>query len=152
MNAIYLVNGSPHRLCDCSPYKGDCPKGVKRTLATSDLSRCLIPAPDVMMALTPQSESERTAWKPGDTRVVCAALMDASGRVVTGPRHFDGTMMEQIKRGPDVDAWRGAEQGFVDQKGHFLTREQAHEIAARQGQIIRRVGSDEMSLFSENLY
>lgn len=57
MNAIYLVNGSPHRLCDCSPYKGDCPKGVKRTLATSDLSRCLIPAPDVMMALTPQSES-----------------------------------------------------------------------------------------------
>lgn len=98
-----------------------------------------------------QSESERT-WKPGDTRVVCAALMDASGRVVTGPRHFDGTMMEQIKRGPDVDAWRGAEQGFVDQKGHFLTREQAHEIATRQGQIIRRVGSDEMSLFSENLY
>lgn len=93
-----------------------------------------------------------TPWKPGDPRVVCAALRDASGRLVTGARHFDGVMMEQIMRGADTDAWRGAEQGFINQRGNFLTREEAHEIATRWGQILRRVGSDSMSLFSENLY
>lgn len=91
-------------------------------------------------------------WQPGEPRVVCAALKDTNGRIVTGARHFDGVMMEQIKRGPAVDDWRGAEQGFIDQKGNFLTREEAHEIASRHRQILRRVGSDEMSLFSENLY
>lgn len=95
---------------------------------------------------------ERGAWQPGEPRVVCAALKDANGRIVTGARHFDSVMMEQIKRGPAVDDWRGADQGFIDQKGNYLTREEAHVIASANKQILRRVGSDECSLFSENLY
>jgi hypothetical protein len=101
--------------------------------------------------LSAQSESASIVWKPGEQRVVCAALRDAAGRLVTGARHFDQVMLEQIKRGPDTDAWRGAEQGFIDQHGKFLTREEAMAIATKWGQIIR---DDEgrQSLFSENLY
>jgi hypothetical protein len=49
-------------------------------------------------------------------------------------------------------AWCVAEQGFVDQKGRFLTREQARAIAERRGQIRYRCGGDEKKLFSDNLY
>jgi hypothetical protein len=45
-----------------------------------------------------------------------------------------------------------AEQGFVDQHGVFLTREEAMEIARAAGQIVRRCGGDSIRLFSENLY
>lgn len=92
-----------------------------------------------------------TTWQPGEQRVVCAALKDAAGRIVTGARHFDVVMIEQIKRGPATDAWRSAEQGFIDQFGTFLTREEAMVIATKWGQIIR---DDEgrQSLYSENLY
>lgn len=59
MSAIMLVNGKPHRLCDCDPHKGECPRGIKRTLATTDFSRCLIPAPDVLIAGTAVPEALR---------------------------------------------------------------------------------------------
>lgn len=45
-----------------------------------------------------------------------------------------------------------AEQGFIDQRGAFLTREEAHKVATGAGQIIRRCGGDDGRLFSENLY
>lgn len=106
----------------------------------------------VQKFLPKQTLPSAIAWKPGEPRVVCAAIRDPHGRLVTGARHFDGVMMEQIRRGPGSDSWRGGEQGFIDQHGKFLTREEAHEIATRWGQILRRVGSDSMSLFSENLY
>jgi len=48
-----------------------------------------------------------------------------------------------------VEPW---EQGFVDQHGEFMTREEAHKVAIEAGQIIRRCGGDEERLFSENLY
>jgi hypothetical protein len=62
-------------------------------------------------------------WKRGDRRVVCAACRDPEGRIVTGARHFDAVMMEQIKRSTKPEAWRAGEQGFIDQFGAFLTRE-----------------------------
>lgn len=40
---VYLVEGKPHRLCDCDPRKEHCARGAKRTLATTEFSRCLIP-------------------------------------------------------------------------------------------------------------
>jgi len=43
-------------------------------------------------------------------------------------------------------------QGFVTNKGEFLTREEAWIIALAEGQIIRRCGGDGEKLFSENLY
>ena len=84
--------------------------------------------------------------------IVCAALLNKDGRIVCGPRHFDQTMMGQIKDRPDVNTWRDADQGFIDQHGVYLTREEAWEIAELEGQIRRRVGSDIPVLFSENLY
>jgi hypothetical protein len=42
-------------------------------------------------------------------------------------------------------------QGFVDNKGNFLTRKEALLIAEKENQIIRRCGGD-VELYSENLY
>jgi hypothetical protein len=44
------------------------------------------------------------------------------------------------------------EQGFIDQFGKFLTREEAWVIASENGQIRRQVGGDQSRLYSENLY
>lgn len=93
-----------------------------------------------------------TTWKRGEQRVVCAANRDASGRIVLGARHFDAVMMEQIKRSPDANAWRNAEQGFIDQFGKFLTREEARIVAEKQGQILEECGGNGIDLYSENLY
>lgn len=79
-----------------------------------------------------------------DRRVVCAALRDSHGTIICGPRHWDS-----ICRGTSKGGW---EQGFVDQRGAFLTREEAWKVAFDAGQILRRVGGDEGHLYSENLY
>lgn len=50
MNTIYLVDGKPHRICDCPKLEGKCPRGVERTLQTTQLSQCFVPAPDVLIA------------------------------------------------------------------------------------------------------
>jgi hypothetical protein len=85
-----------------------------------------------------------------DQRVVCAAIRDAAGKIICGPRHFDLIMNRTLLSFMDyVTPW---EQGFVDQFGNFLTREQAWIVAERNGQIIRRVGGDGVKLYSENLY
>lgn len=79
-------------------------------------------------------------------RVVCAALRHGS-TIICGPRHWDS-----ICRGTSKGGW---EQGFVDQRGVFLTREEAWKVAEAAGQILRRVGGDDMNggrLYSENLY
>jgi hypothetical protein len=48
--------------------------------------------------------------------------------------------------------WRDADQGFIDQRGNYLSREEALVIAKEQNQILRRCGGDHRELFSENLY
>ena len=81
--------------------------------------------------------------------IVCAANRK-DGIIVCGARHFDSIMRNQIERmGMDSKNW---EQGFIDQKGNFLTREEAHKIASENNQIKRRCGGDENKLYSENLY
>lgn len=82
-----------------------------------------------------------------ERRIVCAAIRDGHGSIICGPRHWD-----KICRSTKHDAW---EQGFVDQRGEFLTREEAWKVAEAAGQILRRVGGDSINggrLFSENLY
>jgi hypothetical protein len=76
--------------------------------------------------------------------VVCAALRNVHGTIICGPRHWDS-----ICRGTSKDGW---EQGFVDQRGVFMTREEAWKVAEAAMQIIRRCGGDGERLFSENLY
>lgn len=66
------------------------------------------------------------------TPLVRACALRVNGEVFTGPSH--GEIMD------DLDA-RGivynstSEDGFIDQEGVFLTREQAFEVAQRAGQM-----------------
>jgi hypothetical protein len=87
--------------------------------------------------------------------VVCAALRCIQdGILVLGVRHYDAPMHEHIKRIRSIDPYAlvNWEQGFIDNKGNFLTREEAWVVARDAEQIIRRVGGDGTKLFSENLY
>ncbi len=86
-------------------------------------------------------------------RVVCAAMRHSAGSVICSPRHWDKVAVDRV--GGQGGPWKGAEQGFVDQRGVFMTREEAWKVAEAAGQIIRRVGGDTLNgghLFSENLY
>jgi len=84
--------------------------------------------------------------------VVCAACR-VNGTMVCGARHFDKVMTDQIARLPLRLSWNTAEQGFINQFGDFLTREEAMKIVKENGQPfnIERNGGD-VSLFSEGLY
>lgn len=97
---------------------------------------------------------------PGGTTkryVVCAANRDTDGRIFLGVRHHCQLMNQNLKAA-DV---KGAttEQGFVDQFGTFMDREEAWKVAVAQCQIRRLVGYDYEvdsrltgKLYSENLY
>ena len=88
-------------------------------------------------------------------RIVCAAVRDPSnGLIICGARHMDFLMIDVLIRlGYSADKspvdW---EEGFVDNKGNFLDRQEAHKVATATGQIIQRCGGDARHLFSEILY
>lgn len=84
--------------------------------------------------------------------------------IICGARHYDEVMRTAIlalySHCLDLDTamkmarhegWYGCEQGFIDQKGEFLTREQAWKIAEAAGQI-RQVTGKPGTLYSEDLY
>lgn len=90
-------------------------------------------------------------------RIVCAANR-IGGKVYLGVRHYDEHMRVSMKEN-DVnlflDVGYKMEQGFIDNKGNFLSRTEAWKVAEREGQIVRRVGGDDVdggTLYSENLY
>lgn len=83
-------------------------------------------------------------------RVVCAAIKHKeSGLIICGARHFDEVMVKLIQ--DREESWATADQGFIDQWGNFLTRQEAFTIAKRMEQI-RDVPNIEGTLFSEDLY
>jgi hypothetical protein len=85
--------------------------------------------------------------------VVCAAIRNGGYEVICGPRHWDSTMRVAVAL--SGGQWKSAEQGFVDQFGQFMTRQEAWKVAEAAGQICYRVGGDERdggTLYSENLY
>ena len=91
-------------------------------------------------------------------RVVCAANRNTfdPDLILLGPRHWDATMHAQADRLNIRDfgvlTW---EEGFIDQRGEFLTRTEAWKVAEAAKQITRRCGGDEAdggTLYSENLY
>ena len=88
-----------------------------------------------------------------EQRVVCAAIR-LDDLIITGARHYDSIMRQTIDHYDMyvVRDWYESEQGFIDQFGTFLSREEAWVVAEKAGQIIRRVGGDDGRLFSENLY
>jgi hypothetical protein len=85
-------------------------------------------------------------------RVVCAAVRKGD-TIICSPRHFDRLMRAIVEAFAD-EGWdcTDLEQGFVDQFGAFMTREEALVVAKAAGQIVRRCGGDEHRLYSENLY
>lgn len=84
--------------------------------------------------------------------VVCAACRRGD-LVVCGPRHFDATMRRLVNAMGLREA-TGWEQGFVDQSGRFLTREEAMVVVRASGQAFdpARNGGDGSALYSEGLY
>lgn len=86
-----------------------------------------------------------------EKRVVCAALLDDKGRMIVGARHYDIVMQEMIK--VFGGEWNKAEQGFIDQRGCFMSREEAFIVATEAGQIIKKSGDPySKALFSEDIY
>lgn len=85
-------------------------------------------------------------------RVVSAALLYEGKGIICSPRHFDELCHQQLSR---VDYFDGQTpiQGFVDQYGEFMTRQEAWVVAIEANQIIRICGGNEEGvLYSENLY
>lgn len=82
-------------------------------------------------------------------RVVCAANRYPDGTIVCGVRHFD-MLMHNVLAKLEMEPGK-EEQGFVDYKGQFLTREEARVIAFQNGQI-EHVSIHPTRLFSEDLY
>jgi hypothetical protein len=130
------------------PVAGITPEGahlaIERLLLGDEGAPDIVGGPLVLGA--PEDPDER----PG-RRVVCAALRNAAGRVVCGPRHFDAVMQAQLATEPE-ESWLNCQQGFVDQDGLFMDRLAARVLAGGNGQMLRRVHGDGMRLFSENLY
>lgn len=83
-------------------------------------------------------------------RIACAAIRNKEGIIICSARHFDTIMHGQIES--SFHDWKNVDQGFINQRGEYLTREEAWVIATTAKQIIQRCGGDEEKLFSENLY
>lgn len=90
-------------------------------------------------------------------RVVCAAVRYPEGQMLVGPRHFDGVMLMQYRRlfgeghAGHAPGEEKAVQGFLDQKGVFMDRFEALEVAKSANQIINKT-QPEHKLFSEDIY
>lgn len=99
-------------------------------------------------------ETEQGVFKKRQ-RVVCSACRNRAGQIICAPRHWDMTMHGVAQASTNPASWYEDdwdEQGFVDQWGTFLTREEARVIAIYNDQIVRRCGGDSHRLYSENLY
>lgn len=90
--------------------------------------------------------------------VVCAACQYGDV-IIAGARHYDGVMRSQLMAYPKDHPVRTMKrslvvQGFIDQYGVFMTREEALVVAKEAGQInVRREKTfPEDELFSEDLY
>lgn len=87
-------------------------------------------------------------------RVVCAACRSGE-LIIAGARHFDSVMHRQIAAIDPEKRPRHWEQGFIDQFGVFMNRQEAMQVALAAGQpvdIERGCGGDKTTLYSEGLY
>jgi hypothetical protein len=93
--------------------------------------------------------------------VVCAANRTKSGKMICGARHWDNVMRGQVCNtnwlsiklfGRLPKCWRGAEQGFIDQFGVFMDRQEAWKVAEAAGQIKYGREHSKGTLYSEDLY
>lgn len=88
-------------------------------------------------------------------RIVCAALQAVDSDLLLGIRHYSSDMIKQINLRKDGHKFRGLrheQQGFVDQRGVFLTRKEAFNVAKEANQIINYSVCINDELYSEGLY
>ena len=88
-------------------------------------------------------------------RVVCAALRAEDGSLLLGVRHYSADMHALIDALPDGYKFchrSGDDQGFVDQRGQYMTRREAWNVAEAAGQVRRQGYDGEGVLYSEDLY
>lgn len=97
-------------------------------------------------------------WQPdlSQRRIVCAAIRIRGAEadlIVAGARHFDSVMHGQLAHMVYLNpgAAKKADQGFIDQFGLFLTREEAFKVAEENGQLLNKP-TIPGTLFSEDLY
>jgi hypothetical protein len=86
-------------------------------------------------------------------RVVCAAIKHRTGLVVAGARHWDGVMCKMVdiaipnRQEGNSSNW---EEGFLNDQGEFLTRNEALTVAKNSGQVSSSLNTDK--LYSADLY
>ncbi len=94
--------------------------------------------------------------KKPQQKIVCAACSNDE-IILCGARHWDKIMNKQLdaikKANPELRSSK-FEQGFINQFGEFLTREDAMEVVKENGQPfdIERNGGSDKELYSEGLY
>lgn len=86
-----------------------------------------------------------------ERRIVCAACLADDGTIFTGIRHYSPDMVLMINLAGYSGRVMG-EQGFVDQWGNFLDRQEAFKIALRNGQYRPYEPFCFGTLYSEDLY
>lgn len=101
-----------------------------------------------------------------ERRVVCAAIRAEDGELLLGIRHYSADMHRQIAQRADGQKFCNRldeDQGFVDQHGEFMGREEAYWVAMRADQIVHPErcgkglrlddwGQEIPRLYSEGLY
>lgn len=92
-------------------------------------------------------------------RIVCAAIRAADGSLLLGIRHYSRDMHEQIAQRGNGAMFKNRhdeDQGFVDQFGVFMSREEAYQVALAAGQVLYPKacgkGLHGPKLYSEGLY
>lgn len=102
---------------------------------------------------------EQNTVSEAQRRVVCAAIRAFDGTLLLGIRHYSHDMHMQIANRIDASKFMQRldhDQGFVDQHGTWMSREEAYQVALSAGQIIRPEacgnGLDGPKLYSEGLY
>jgi hypothetical protein len=69
--------------------------------------------------------------------IVCAAVRHKkTGQIICGARHYD-PIMRGCMNAEGFPFWANTDQGFIDQRGQFLSREEAWVVADKMGQIRR---------------
>jgi len=84
--------------------------------------------------------------------IVSAAIMNRTGSVICGARHYDRFMHEQLDTTSGDWGRKDIVQGFITNKNRFVDRVEGLAIATAQKQIKRMVGGGDVRLYSEMLY
>jgi hypothetical protein len=107
----------------------------------------------------PHPQGEERGRYRSERRVVCAAIRAADGELLLGIRHYSRDMYHQLEHRIGARTFynrHDPDQGFVDQYGQYMTREEAYAVALAAGQLrypeACGQGLDGPKLYSEGLY